>query len=77
MAASEPGVKHGILALAGSYMLDYFQSDSLKRRTDDHYAKVSEFISNALRMLEHHEIGKSDSLVGAISLLIADDVRLS
>jgi hypothetical protein len=74
MAVSVPGVKHGILALAGSYMLDYIQSASLKRRTDEHYAKVSEFISEALPRLEHHAIEKSDALVGTISLLIADDV---
>lgn len=74
MAASEPGVKHGILALAGSYVLDYVQSQSLKQRTDEHYAKVSEFIGKAIPRLEHHAIENSDSLVAAISLLIADDV---
>ncbi|EXJ92219.1 hypothetical protein A1O3_00769 [Capronia epimyces CBS 606.96] len=73
MAESDPIVQHSLLALSGAYVLDYVQSDDLRQRTNRHYAKACELISQALSNAESHDVGKSAALVAAVILLEADD----
>lgn len=76
MAESEPIVQEALLALSGAYVLDYVQSESLRKRTSSHYAKASELISQALSTPESHAVDKSDALVAAVILMETDDVSL-
>ncbi len=74
MAVVDECVKHALLALAGAYVLDYLPSTQLLARTNRHYREAVALISNALAQQETHEVGKGDSIISAILLLLVDDV---
>jgi hypothetical protein len=67
-------VKHAILSLAAAYFLDYAPSETLRERANQHYWTAVELLSHAIRDPETQEIGKGDSVVGALILLMSDDV---
>jgi hypothetical protein len=67
-------VKHAILSLAAAYFLDYALSESLRRKANYHYWRAVELLSQAISDPETYEIGKGDSVVGALILLMSDDV---
>lgn len=71
---SNDAVKHAILALAGSYVLDYVQKKELQERTNQHYRQASQLISTALQKPKTHGVAESDGIVSAILLLLVDDV---
>ncbi|KAK0726079.1 hypothetical protein B0H67DRAFT_481591 [Lasiosphaeris hirsuta] len=75
MAETEPVVQEALLPLSGAYVLDYVQSESLRKRTSRHYAKASELISTELARAECHEIDKCEALVAAVVFMEADDIR--
>jgi hypothetical protein len=76
MAVADECAKHALLALAGAYVLDYLPSTQLLERTNRHYRKAVSLITEALAKQETHEVGKGDSVVSAILLLLVDDVSL-
>ena len=67
-------VKHAILSLAAAYFLDYAPSEKLRERANDHYRRAVELLSHAIRDPETQEIGKGDSVIGALILLMSNDV---
>lgn len=67
-------VKHAILSLAAAYFLDYAPSEILRKTANYHYWRAVELLTQAISDPETHEIGKGDSVVGALILLISDDV---
>jgi hypothetical protein len=69
-------VKHAILSLAAAYCLDYGPSEELITRANRHYRRAAELVTQAISDPETYEIGKGDSVVGALILLISDDVSL-
>ncbi|KAK2831934.1 hypothetical protein FQN49_007019, partial [Arthroderma sp. PD_2] len=73
MAQKDQCVKHAMLALSGSYLLDYYSYLSLRDRVNYHYNKANKMISIALRRQETQAIGQGDNLVAAIMLLLVDD----
>lgn len=74
MAAASESVRHAILALAGSYVLDYLQDLNLLKKTNEHYRMASTLVSQALPQAETHDITKGDSVISTILLLSVDDV---
>lgn len=74
MASSDVCVKHALLALAGSYVLDYLPSPDLLARTNRHYQKAVEAINDALQNPDTHGVAKGDSVISAVLLLLVDDV---
>jgi hypothetical protein len=67
-------VKHAILSLAAGYFLDYAPSELLRERANFHYQRAAELLSYAIRDSETEEIGKGDSVIGALILLMSNDV---
>ena len=67
-------VKHAILSLAAAYFLDYAPSEKLRGKANYHYWKAVELLNHAICDPKTEEIGKDDSVVGALILLISDDV---
>jgi hypothetical protein len=67
-------VKHAMLSLAAAYFLDYAPSEELRIRANCHYRRAVELLSQAISDPETYEIEKGDSVVGALILLMSDDV---
>lgn len=74
MAVEEECVMHALLALAGTYLLDYLRSPLLLTRTNNHYKQAVSLITEALSTTEIRTSNRGDSIVSALSLLIVDDV---
>jgi hypothetical protein len=70
-------VKHAMLSLAAAYYLDYEPNEKLRGRANSHYRKAVELLNHAICDPQTKEIGKSDSVVGALILLMSDDVSPS
>jgi len=75
MLAASECVKHALLAVASTYVLDYLPDDKLRIRANFHYRRAVELLGEALSDPVTYEVGKGDSAVGAIVLLNAHDVR--
>ncbi|EZF24706.1 hypothetical protein H112_02812 [Trichophyton rubrum D6] len=73
MAQHDECVKHAVVALSGSYLLDYNSQQGLRDRVNYHYDQAKHMISVALRSRQNQDIGQGDNLVAAIMLLLVDD----
>lgn len=76
MAEKFPGVEHAMLALAGTYVLDYLPDDRVRRRSNDHYNKAVEKLTKALKSPTNStkQTADSEALVASIALLNMMDV---
>ena len=77
MAAKNDGVKHAILALASTYLLDYLPNENIRGRANYHYKRAAGLLGQSLRKPESHEIGKEGATVAILILLNVDDVSLT
>ncbi|KAK2735816.1 hypothetical protein FQN57_001093 [Myotisia sp. PD_48] len=73
MAQDDECVKHALLALSGSYILDYKPNETLKGLVNSHYRKATNLITNALHKPETFTTGQGDNLIAAIVLMLVDD----
>jgi hypothetical protein len=67
-------LKHALLSLSCTYILDYKPSEYIRKVGNGHYKKAVMLLSEHLRDPRRQEVGKADDLVGAISLLNMHDV---
>ena len=74
MAVENECVKHALLTLASTYVLDYLPSEKLRARANYHYTRAVALLDEGINTAENHEIGKEDAIVGALVLLNCDDV---
>lgn len=74
MAQKDECVKHALLAMAASYVLDYSPSDSLRARANNHYKKAANLLSEALNDSKSYTVGQEDSVLAALVLFSHDDV---
>lgn len=74
MAVEKPCVKHALLTLAATYVLDYLPSEELRARANHHYTRAATLLDEEINNPRNHEIGKEDGIVGALVLLNCDDV---
>lgn len=65
-----------MLALAGTYVLDYLPDDRVRRRSNNHYNRAVEMLTNALNVLgaSIQRAADSEALVASIALLNMMDV---
>ena len=75
MAAENACVKHALLTLAATYVLDYLPSEQLRARANCHYDKAVALLDEGLNDQSNRDVGKEDAIVGALVLLNCDDVR--
>jgi Fungal specific transcription factor domain len=74
MAESDPCVKHALLALSGSYLLDYCPNEGLRTITNQHYSSASKLISECIARPMCYDVGNSDATVAAVVLMEVEDV---
>lgn len=74
MACGNPCVRHGLLALASTYVLDYLPSKSLEQRANMHYNRSVLLLSQALSSRETFEPGKEDVVIATLVLLSVNDL---
>lgn len=74
MAVESECVKHALLTLASTYVLDYLPSERLRVRANYHYTRAVALLDEGINNAENHEIGKEDPIIGALVLLNCDDV---
>ena len=74
MADSNACVRHSVLALAATYVLDYTQEPQWRDKANYHYEKATRLLSEALKNRESHEVGKEDAVVASLIILTCDDV---
>ena len=74
MAQKDECVKHALLAMAASYVLDYSPSDSLRARANTHYKKAANLLSEALKDSKSYTVGQEESVLAALVLFSHDDV---
>lgn len=74
MASSSKAVLHVILALAGTYILDYLPDEGLRQRCNAHYNNAIGFLTQDLRDETEQRPGGGETIVAAIALLTMIDV---
>ena len=74
MAQKDECVKHALLAMAASYVLDYSPSDSLRARANNHYKKAANLLSGALKDSRSYTVGQEESVLATLVLFSHDDV---
>jgi len=74
MADKDECVSHSLLALAAAYVLDYKPIPEIQARANHHYKRAVDLIGRAMRNQKFREVGKDDAVVGALILLLSDDV---
>lgn len=58
MAVENPCVKHALLTLAATYVLDYLPSEELRARANHHYTRAATLLDEEIKSTtpENHEI---------------------
>ncbi len=74
MASTFPCVRHALLALASTYVLDYLPSQALERRANMHYKRAVILLSQQLNQLETFLPGREEIVLAALVLLSVNDV---
>jgi len=74
MLSGSECLRHTLLSLACTYVLDYLPDEKLRKRANEYYYKAVMRLNDALRDPKEQEVGKGDDLVGAITLLNMHDV---
>lgn len=77
MAATSEFVKHALLALSATYVLDYQPTEAMQSRANLHFKRAVDLLGEALREPTVQEVGKEDAVIGALTLLSLDDVSIS
>lgn len=77
MAANNRFVKHTLLALAATYVLDYCPTEGMQARANLHFKIAVDLLDRALREPNVQDVGKEDAVVSALTMLSLDDVRKS
>lgn len=74
MADKSEGVRHAVLSLASSYLLDYRPDPVIAAKANQHYRLSIEWLTKELRNTENYEPGKEEALVTTLVLLIHSDI---
>ncbi len=69
MAQKSPAVRHAMLVVAASYVLDYFPTDDMKYRANYHYQEAVRLLGKELAKARNRAPGKGEALVAALVLL--------
>ncbi|KAM0331596.1 hypothetical protein ACHAQA_003275 [Verticillium albo-atrum] len=74
MADGSRAVLQAILALASTYVLDYVADERVRLRSNNHYRKAVQYLTDELQNEEEQKTGGGESMVAAIALLNMVDV---
>ncbi|KAL8760162.1 MAG: hypothetical protein Q9184_003419 [Pyrenodesmia sp. 2 TL-2023] len=74
MAASNHCVKHALLALSATYVLDYHPSKELEQVANMHHKRAVILLSQELNDEKTYTPGGEDAVVGALALMSQNDL---
>jgi hypothetical protein len=74
ISAKNDCVKHAILALSATYILDYSREDHIRTRANFHWKRAIHLLTRELNDNGHCEPGKEDSVVAALVLFSHNEV---
>ena len=74
MAESSECVKHAVLSMAATYVLDYAPSDRLKAKANVHHKLAVKLLDLELAKAETYQPGGEEVALCALSVLNQEDV---
>lgn len=74
MAARSDCVKHSILAVAATYLLDYMSEEHLRLRANFHWKRAVHLLTKELNSPETCQPGKEDAIIAALTLFARNEV---
>ena len=74
MVANSNCVKHAVLSLSSSYVLDFQKNDRMVARANLHHRQAIELIGRALNDPETYSPGKEDAVLASIAILAHNEV---
>ena len=74
MAEKSECVKHALLSLSASYVLDYTPAPNLKERATLHHRRAVELLDLELRKEETYQPSGGEAAVCALAILSQEDV---
>lgn len=74
MAESSECVKHALLSMAATYVLDYAPSDKLKANANVHHKQAVKLLNLELAKTETYNPGGEEVALCALSILNQEDV---
>ena len=74
MAESSECVKHALLSMAATYVLDYAPADELKVRANIHHKRAVKLLSIELAKMGTYKPGGEEVALCALSILNQEDV---
>jgi hypothetical protein len=75
MAEHSPLVKHCILSLSATYVMDFKQHRQLTERASFHHAEALRLLTQELRTPDVYRPGREVALIAALFLLAHNEVR--
>lgn len=74
---TDEGVRHSLLALASTYVLDYQKSQLMRARANHHYQRAVDLLGMKLAHADDADDAQRKAMIGSIILLNAHDVKES
>jgi len=74
MAVTNECVKHAILSLAATYVMDFERDDQIEARANFHHKRAVELLGRELKDRETYGVAKGDAIVAALMLLSHNEV---
>jgi hypothetical protein len=74
MAQTSALVRHAILALSATYIMDFQTSPELESRAQYHYDMAVNLLGQEINTLDNYNPGKGDAMVAALMLMSHNDV---
>jgi hypothetical protein len=75
IAVKDDCVRQALFAFSTAYILDYEPSDEMRIRANRHYRAAVQLLERSLKNEATYDVGREDSVVVAIILILSNDVR--
>lgn len=76
IAARNDCVKHAVLALAATYVIDYARDEQLKTRANFHWKRAVHLLTQELSYPETCQPGREDAIIAALFVFCVNEVVL-
>ena len=77
MAERSECVKHALLSLAASYVLDYAPADNLKARATLHHSRAVRLLDSELAKAGTYQPGGGEEAICTLAILNQEDVSIT
>lgn len=77
MAETSNCVRHAILSLAATYVMDFERTQSIKSRANYHQREAIRHLGRELKLIETYDVTKGDNIIAALMLLSHNEVSIN